>query len=352
MTIIDLKGNQLRIVVEVTHPAHVHFFRNAIAIWQKHGHEVAVTTREKDVTIALLDNYGIPYKVLSRVGKGKAGLIREMIVRDCRLLRFCREFRCDVLTGISGVFAAQVGFLLRKPAIVWDDTEHQKLSHMITYPFASAVYSPDCYTKKLGDKQHFYAGCHELAYLRPEYFTPDADIVRGLGIDVDQKYCVIRFVSWGAHHDVGQHGIETSQKVDFVEQIAKYARPYITSEGPLPDELEKYRLKIPVHHVHHVMAFASLCVGEGATMISESAVLGVPGVYINTLKLGYIDMLEKYGLLDQTTDTAKAMEMSIARLTDEEQKTKANNAKIKLLNEKIDVTKLVVETVEKIKTIG
>jgi len=337
----------MNILIDIIHPAHVHFFRHAISEFEKRGHNVAVTARQKDVTIELLENFGIPFTVLSKVGKGRIGLLAELIARDIRLWKFCRRFQPDVLTGISGVFVAHVGTLLRRPSIVWDDTEHQKLAHIITWPFAAQIQHPDCYLKPAGKKEHLYPGCHDLAYLHPKRFIPSADVVRQVGINPEEKFCIIRFVSWGAHHDVGQHGFAEDKKLQFIKTIAEYARPYITSEGPLPVQFAEYQLKIPVHQFHHVLAFASLCVAEGATVASESAVLGTPSIYINTLKAGCLDMFEKYGLLRQTTDTDRALEMSLAWLKDENVKEECRAGREKFLADKIDVTDYIVETVER-----
>ncbi len=287
----------MRILVEVTHPAHVHFFRKAIAEFQQRGHCVAVTAKVKDVTVDLLEDYEIPYTLLNVTGSGKLAMPKRLLVRDYLLWKFCRDFKPDVLTGIAGVFAAHVGFLLRRPSVIWDDTEHHKYGHMLTWPFATAIYSPDCYLNPEKRKQHLYAGVHELAYLHPDRFTPDAEVVKSLGIDPRQKYCIIRFVSWGAQHDIGQHGLVDEKKLSFIKAISEHAKPYITSEEGLSSEFEPYRLNIPAHQFHHVLAFASLCVTEGATVASEAAILGVPSIYINPLKLGYINMLEQYGLL-------------------------------------------------------
>jgi len=336
----------VKILIDIIHPAHVHFFRNAIGQLQRRGQHVAVSARKKDVTTELLDCYGIAYNVLSEVGRGRAALGKELIARDWRLWRFCRRFKPDVLTGISGIFAAHVGFLLGKPSVVWDDTEHQKQVHRITYPVATNYQSPDCYRKCLGKKQHFYAGFHELAYLRPRWFTPNAELVRSLGIDPHEKYCIIRLVSWGAHHDVGQHGLEDAQKVAFMQELAQHARPYISSEGPLPAELERYRLNIPVHQIHHVLAFAALCIAEGATVASEACVLAVPAVYVNTLRLGYIDMLETYGLLKQATDTDHALRLALRLLEDPETPQNCRRGREHLLADKIDVTDYIVQTIE------
>lgn len=336
----------VNILIDIIHPAHVHFFRHAIDEFQKRGHQVAVTAREKDVTISLLENFEIPYTLLSRVGRGRAGLLRELIVRDWRLWRFCKKFRPDVLTGISGVFIAHVGWLLGKPSVVWDDTEHQKQAHAITYPLATAYYCPDSYTKRLGEKQHFYPGCHDLAYLHPNRFTPDVEIVKSLGIDPSEKYCIIRLVSWGAHHDVGQYGLADKQKLAFVKAISEHARPYITSEAPLPEELTQYQLRVPVHLLHHVLAFASVCVSEGGTVATEACVLGTPAVYSNTLKAGVFNMFSDYGLLWQITDTDQALEKALELLRDHKTPEKCQAARKKLLRDKIDVTNYIVETVE------
>jgi predicted glycosyltransferase len=337
----------VRILVEVTHPAHVHFFRYAIDEFKERGHEVAVTTRQKDVTVDLLNHLGIPFTILSKVSSSKLGLFGELIFRDFRLLNFCRKFKPDVLTGISGVFAAHVGFLLRRPVVVWDDTEIANIAHKIAYPFVKSIYSPDCFAKDFGKKHHLYPGLHELAYLHPNRFTADAEIIKGLGIEPSERYCIIRFVSWQAHHDVGQYGFADKDKLTFIREIAKHARPYITSEAPLPPAFEQYRLNIPPHLIHHVMAFADLYVGEGATMATESAVLGVPAVYISTLQLGNMNMLRGYSLLKQTCDTQTALKYCIDWLANSQTKQNCSAARRKLLKDKIDVTPFVVETIER-----
>lgn len=336
----------MRILIEVTHPAHVHFFRNAIAELQRRGHTVAVTARDKDVTVQLLENYRIPYTLLSKIGSSRLALISELIIRDFRLWNFCRRFKPDILTGISGVFASHVGFILRKPVVVWDDSEHASISHKITHPFASVICSPDCYTKPLGKKHRLYPGYHELAYLHPKRFKPDIEVVKKLGIDPAVKYCIIRFVSWRAHHDIGQKGFMPNEKIYFVKELSRHAKLYITSESQLPSELTIYRLNISAHLIHHVLAFASLCVSEGATVASESAMLAVPAIYINTLKAGTIDDQERYGLLRQTIETREAMEMSLEYLKDEKAIEKCQAAREKMLAEKIDVTDYIVQTIE------
>jgi predicted glycosyltransferase len=334
----------MRVLIDVTHPAHVHFFRCAIDELGRLGHEVVVTARDKDITLALLKEMEIEHHVLGAAGRGITGLAGELLRRDWALWRFARRHRPDVLTGVGGVWAAHVAALLRRPAVVWDDTEHARVSHALTFPFASSICTPECYTRALGAKQVRYAGCHELAYLHPDRFTPDPALVAELGIDPDRPYAVIRLVGWGAHHDVGHHGFDRDGLVRFVQELSEHVQPCVTVEGELPAELERYRLAIPFRQIHHVLAFASLYVGEGATMASEAAVLGTPSVYVNTLGAGTIDMFVEAGMMTWSIDADEVVRTCLEIATHPgESRSAAVNRRDAWLAEQTDVAGFVVE---------
>ena len=131
-------------------------------------------------------------------------------------------------------------------------------------------------------KQIKYSGYQELAYLHPARFIPDPVIRQVLGVGIKEKYVILRFVAWGASHDYGHKGIALENKFKAVKEFANFAKVFISAEGSLPAELETLRLKIPPEKMHDVLAFASLIFSESATMVSEAAVLGVPGIYIDS----------------------------------------------------------------------
>ena len=164
---------------------------------------------------------------------------------------------------------------------------------------------------------------HELAYLHPNHFTPDPKIVEAYGIDTSKPYFVMRFASLNAHHDSGIKGINTEiaqRLIDILEgsgldhfesdpsQLVPFSsnslttnstsgnkpRIYITSERPLEPQFEQYRIKINPLDMHHVMAFASLYIGDSQTMAAEAGVLGVPFVRFNDFvgRIGYLRELE------------------------------------------------------------
>jgi predicted glycosyltransferase len=41
----------MRILIDVLHPAHVHFFRNFHTEMEERGHELCITARSKDRTL-------------------------------------------------------------------------------------------------------------------------------------------------------------------------------------------------------------------------------------------------------------------------------------------------------------
>ena len=184
----------MRVVIDIGHPAHVHFFKNTIWNLEKKGHKVMVVSRDKDVVVELLNAYGIPHTVLSKVKPGKVHLIEEWFIREYKLLIISKKFDPDVLMGILSPTVAQVAWMLRKKSIIFNDTEHAVLAQKITYPFCDIICTPSCYLKDAGKKQIRYSGYHELAYLHPSYFTPRPEILKELGVEVGEPFIILRFI--------------------------------------------------------------------------------------------------------------------------------------------------------------
>ncbi len=334
----------MRILIDLTHPAHPHFFRHAIAELRNRGHVVALTCREGSIPRPLLEGLKLPAKPVGRTGTGRLGAVGRLLTRDLHLWRHARRFRPDILTGISGVFVAHVGRLMGKPSVVWTDTEPGRLPQRLTWPFATRICTPDCFGLDAGHKQVRYAGLHELAYLHPKRFTPDRRVVESLGINPDEPYCIIRTSTWGAQHDIGQRGITDLGQL--VRTIEPHARPYISYEGPAAAELEPYRLRIPLECIHHVLAFASLYVGEGATMTTESALLGTPAIYASSLDVGTVRMLSQHDLAWRIPDQRDVLDRAREILSDSSAKRQAMQKRDRLLEGMIDVTEFIVATLK------
>ncbi|WP_231189777.1 DUF354 domain-containing protein [Haladaptatus sp. DYF46] len=335
----------MRVFVTVQHPAHVHFFRNAIAELEGDGHDVHVFAREKEMAVELLRRYDISHEVLAGTASGLSELARVQATYEARLLRRAFQLKPDVITAIGGVAAAHVAKVTGAQSAIFYDTEHAKLIQNLAFPFANAVYTPDCYTRNVGSKQVRYPGYHELAYLHPDRFTPDPAVVEDLGLDPEETFTVLRLVEWGASHDVGQGGFDDVR--DVVERLEDAgSEVLITSERSLPSSLESRRATVPPHRMHDLLAFADLFVGEGATMAAESAVLGTPAIYVNTLTMGYTDELdERYELLfnyQRGDRHARALEKAVSIL---EGDTDWQERRERLLDDKVDTTDIIVRAI-------
>jgi predicted glycosyltransferase len=340
----------MRVLVDVGHPGHVHFYKHVIWRLQDRGHEVLISARDKDVTLALLDHYGFPYRTLSAIGNGHWGLVREFLQREWALLRLIREFDPDVVTEIGGLFIAPICRLLGKSAIVFTDSEPVPLDKYFTYPFASVICTPDCFMRDLGKRHIRYAGYHELAYLHPDYFGPDPTILNELGVSEGEPFSVLRFVAWKASHDMRQHGFSIEVKREIVQTLNRFGRVFITSEMPLPEEFEPYRISVPPHRIHHVLYYARLFMGDGATMATEAGILGTPAVRSSSLALNmgnFVELMERYGLVYSYCDSGEALQRAVQLLEWEGAKAEWGRRREGLLAEKIDVTTFLCDLLEK-----
>lgn len=345
----------MRLLVDVGHPGHVHFFKHAIWRLQEQGHEILVSARDKDVTLALLRHYGIPHRTLSTAGSSVWGQAREFIAREFALMRLIREFKPDVVTEITGDYIAPVCWLLRKPSVVWLDSEPVPTSRFLTYPFASVICTPDCFMRDLGERHIRYAGYHELAYLHPDYFQPDPTVLGELGVEEGESFIVLRFVAWKAGHDVGQRGFSPEMKREIVKTLARYGRVFITSETPLADEFEPYRITVPPHRIHDVLYYARLFMGDGATMATEAAILGTPAVRSSSLALSmgnFVELMERYELVYSYYDPVEALNRALCILQRDEAKAEWRQRSERLVAEKVDLTASIVTVIERYREVG
>ncbi|WP_436909437.1 DUF354 domain-containing protein [Halosimplex marinum] len=337
----------MKVFVTIQHPAHVHFFRNAIAELEAEGHAVSVFVRDVAVAPELLDAYGIDYEVLAPASDSLPSLARSQLQYELALLRRAWREDPDVLTAISEPAITHVSTLLDCRSVLFCDTEHATLENGLAFPFADRVCTPECYTDEIGDKQVRYPGYHELAYLHPDRFDPDPSVLDDVGVDRDERLVVLRLVAWDAVHDVGGAGFGDAREV--VAELERHgATVRITAEADLPPELADRDATVAPERMHDLLYYADLFVGESATMASESAVLGTPAVFASSLTLGYLDELEaEYGLVFTTggdNPQAEALERASAILAGYDETDWAERRE-RVLAERVDTTEVILSQV-------
>ena len=344
------------------HPAHFHLYKNVIQNLKNDGYEVDVLIKKKEILEQLLQNAEIPYfNILKEERRdSKFGMAMGVFKRIWRLFWFVVKRRPNLLTGTS-VENSFVGPLLRIPAIYCgeDDASVAPLETKVCYPGASDVLTPDtCDDGKWVSKTTKYPSYHELAYLHPNHFTPSADIVRQQGINPDKPYAIMRFVKLKANHDDNIKGINLQVALRLIELMKPKMNIYITSERELEPELEPYRIKINPLHMHHVMAFASLYIGDSQTMAMEAAVMGTPSIRFNDFvgRIGVMAELEDGNLFGEkvpcynlgigikaseegSVERLLAAVQEIVQMPEKERKRVYGERRAKMLADKMDYAK-------------
>lgn len=341
----------MKIIIDINHPAHVHYFRNFIKKMEKKGHEFLIISRNKEIEHYLLEKHNIQYIDRGKGSNSKIGKIIYFFKAIFCILKEARKYKPNVIISFGTPYPAIAGWLLGVPHISFNDTEHAKLHHLLTDPFSECILTPSCYNKNLGKKQIRFNGYMELCYLHPNYLTPDPSILNCLEVKRGEKYVIMRFVSWNASHDVGHSGLSRDMKRKAVKELSKYAKVFISSEGELSDDLEDFRIKIPPEKMHDALAFAALLYGESSTMASECACLGTPAIFHDNNGRGYTDEEEsKYGLVfnysESIEDQEKSIKKGIELLQVQNLKQKFQLHQQNMLADKIDVTTFMVWFIE------
>jgi len=324
----------MKVLFDLGHPAHVHYFKNLIKLLQKHGHKVLVIARKKDVTQKLLKNYKIPYKSRGEGSKTLIGKFFYLFKTNFKLYHYSKLFKPDIYVSFASPYAAQIAFYFNKPHIAFTDTENAKLGIAAFMPFTNVVVTPKTFKSPLGKNHIKFDGYMENTYLHPNYFKPNVKILERLSLSEGERYVVLRLVSWGASHDVGQKGFSTRTLISLVDEIKNHAKVFISAEDKIPNVLKKYQLTINPIDIHDVLSFADLFIGEGATMASESAIMGTPSIYVNSLTAGTLEDQEKKGLLYILNSSEGIVEKAKQILKDNELKKKTKKKSLQLLESK------------------
>ena len=291
----------MKIIIDICHPAHVHFFCIPYLKLIENKHDVLVTSRNKDVTLQLLEEKNIKNTCISSAPDSPSinKFIKELISREKRLLKIVKSFKPDIITGIGGIFAAHVAKLSKAKSIVFYDTENATIQNLLTYPFTNKLFVPQCYSGWTPRNRTVrYNGYHELSYLHPNYFKPDKEIAIKNGVDVEKKNIFLRVVSWNANHDINEIGWSNEFLEEVISLFSAQTNIIISTERPLAQKFSKFLYKGNTSELHHVLAHCDLYLGESATIASEGAVMGIPSIYIANTSRGYIDEQQnKYNLV-------------------------------------------------------
>lgn len=343
-----------KILFYLGHPAQYHFVKNTVARLKNDGHEVLILIKTKDILEDLLKEDGVDYVNIQSQprGNGKMDILTASFRRTKAVLSIAKRFKADMLIGTDSS-VAQAAWLLRKPAItvLEDDYEVIKNLAKLTYPFTNCILVPTvCQVGPYEKKKVGYAGYMKLAYLHPNWFTPDKAILSKYGL-LD-RYILIRLAKLSAHHDEGIKGLNMDLVQNMISRAEQYDyRVYITSETDLDPSLQSHQLRIAYRDIHHVLAFAGLLVSDSQSMSVEAAMLGVPSVRFSDFagRISVLEALEQRYQLTFGVPTDKPeqlVEKVDSLLSDANLRETFQRNRSLMLNDQIDVTAFLIWFIE------
>jgi len=334
-------------MLDIGHPKDVNLFKNVILKLQENGHEIQIFARAKENTKKMLAEYGFEYK-LSKHYTSMPGKALGIFVNDFLLYKYAREFNPDIFVSPGSPYSAHVSRFIGKPHVAFSDTEIAGIVTKLTLPFTDKIYTSTSFYLDLGPKQERFNGYCELAYLHPKYFTPKKEIVKKY--QLKDNYILLRLSALASNHDLHAtgFGFKTEDELkEFVHEIEKYGQIIIFSEISHWQVIREYQIEIDSRDLHDLIYFSKLYIGEGASMASEAAILGVPSIYVSNTERGYLNELEqKYGLVYNIIERDNALKKAIEILKNKKTREEWNYKKDIMLREKIDVVNFMVDAIE------
>jgi predicted glycosyltransferase len=345
----------MTVLVYLGHPAHFHLFKETIKNLQAKSHQVVIVIKSKDVLEKLLIDSNLSYiNIAPKLKKnGKVALYFSLIKRIATLTKIILKYKPTKLAG-SAAELAILGKLFRIPSYVFfeDDFEVVPKFAKIAGPLATYLVCPNCCSAwKWNAKKIGYNSYHELAYLHPNHFTPDASKIKNI-FDLTKRNFILRFAQLTAYHDLGKSGIDTTIAQQLIDTLLPHGNIYITSERPLEPQFEKYRIQISPLDIHHALYFADMYIGDSQTMTAEAAVLGTPAIRFNDFvgELAYLEELEhKYQLTRgiKADNPQKLIEVTTALVNTENLKQIWQERRTYMLKQSIDFSEFMIRLLEK-----
>jgi len=279
------------------HPAKFHLFRNTINSLLNDGNDIEILITSKDILEDLVKTERWKYKNIFPEGRKinwlptKVGASINLVRTLYRLFKITKGKKYDLF--VTDDLLTFIGRLKGIPTIHFQDDDLKIVPESaILLSTATNILAPQSTDLgKYNSKKIAFNGYKELAYLHPNNFVPNIEIVKKINPEIE-RYFVIRVVLLKSTHDVGKKGIDDKKLKRLVALLLEYGKVYITSERKLESKFEKYRININYTDISHILYYADMFIGDSQTMCSEAAVLGTPSIRFNDF-VGKINVMDE-----------------------------------------------------------
>ena len=344
----------MKIAVFVNTQAEVHFYKNIIAELERDGNQVFVLARNCGGTTDLLNELNVPFFRFSSPPGSESKKSTSLPHDVVNAFRYLKEKNVNLTTGY-GTYNTFTACLLKVPDVAFSDCEattnaERYALFKLTYQFTDVFVTPSSFKRVLGSKHFKVESYKELAYLHPNYYTPDPSIFDALDIPRSHDYSVLRFNDFEGPHSPGVSGLADVDKIALVKELSDYGEVFVSSERDAPEALQEYVLDLPKHRIHDVLSYASLFITDTQTMATEAALLGTPTIRVSPL-MGdcdpvFIELERDFHLLFNLKTSSEVAAKAIQLIKNPRVKEDWQKKRDRLLNKKLDMTALMVSLIE------
>jgi len=337
----------MKILFIVYHPVDPYIIFETAKQIENEGYTPFFVIIEKEGIIKkIIESYGFENAVIGESKESFLGKILNIFTIVSGINKYVKKINPDLIFSPATPYSSMACRFNKKPLICWEDTETATFNFKYSHKRIDSLLLTDSFYKELpGNNIIKFNGYKELAYLHPNNFKPDLNVLKKLGLKIEDKIVLMRFSALNAMHDIGlKSEVDTndSKILKFIKK-AEYthnAKIFISvTERDLDHRFDAYKLEIEPSKYTHLLSFCTLYIGEGTTTASEAGVLGVPWIALRDKPLGYlIDQEDNYGLGFRIESLDIALKKAEEILQNKSLRSEWKIKRSKLLKDKIDVS--------------
>ena len=329
----------MNILFDIGHPAHVLLFREIIYELRK-KHNVIVTAKDKDITYALLAEYGIHFIPMGSPYQSYFKKIIFSFIFILKLIKIMDRYKIDVAISNTSFYAIIASFVTRRKCITLLTVDRDYFSFIFKI-FPSIIITSHSYKKFIKKNQIQLSSIFESSYINCQNFCSKSYYDR-----YSLKKVFVRFVDWHAYDDIGKSSLSENDKLEIVGLIKNINKQVVISVESKDATLKDNLLQCKVSEFHQFLfKNVSFYIGDSGSVASECALLGIPAIYISNKKHGFLEYLEKkYNLVKcyAAADYPKAMNYFERNINSAEFYKETFKMRREFFKDHIDVSKFLV----------
>lgn len=335
----------MNILFDISHPQTYHLFKKTISTLLEQGEYVHIIIRPKDILPDLIPS-ALDKRCITITSRNRYSILNHfhLLIRYFKIIKF---YNPDIILNNGAIYSSIISLLFSKKLIIVDNTDCDYFLPFAKF-CAHTIITPACFYKDFGIKHKRFRGINEMAYLPTRFQFSYNNYLDKLGLIKDEPFCILRFVRWKSHDDLGNNGLSEDDKIILFRELNKVIKVFISSESEVPVELNEYRLEDKFHIYgeifHWLIEHSFIVIGESGAIAAEAALLGAHSVFISEKKLSTIDFLEnEYHLIHRFQNIQDALDYSLNLIKNNQRKSREELSA--LLSSSEDINELIYSSI-------